>query len=89
MHSIYVKSLACIKVKSVESEYFKIDIGVRRGCRRSPLVFNVYWDSVMKEAKMKVGRLGVSVDCQDSCMRMTWLCAVNGNRTESNVRAFR
>ena len=62
---------ACIKVKGGESDYFRIDSGVRQGCIISPWIFNVYMDAVfMKEVKM--GRGEESGDCLASCMQMTW-----------------
>ena len=46
-------------VKGCESEWFRIDSGVRQGCIMSPWLFNVYMDRVMKEVKMGMGRNGV------------------------------
>ena len=57
--SIYVDSLACVRVKGGKSEQFRIDSGVRQGCIMSPWLFNVYMDGVMKEVKMGMGRRGV------------------------------
>ena len=34
--SMYVESSACVRVKGVESERFRIDSGVRQGCIMSP-----------------------------------------------------
>ena len=45
--SMYVKSLACLRVKGGESECFRINSGVRH---------NVYMDVGMKEVKMGMGR---------------------------------
>ena len=56
---MYVNSLACVKVKKGESEYFKLDSGVRQGCIISPWVLNVYMKAVMEEVKMGMGRMGV------------------------------
>ena len=36
--SLYVNSLACVRVKGCESECFRIDSGVRQGCS-CPLSF--------------------------------------------------
>ena len=49
--SMYVNSQTC--------ECFKIKSGVRPGCIMSPWVFNVYMDSVMKEVKVGMKRIGV------------------------------
>ena len=58
--NIYVDSSACIRVKGGESEWFRIDSGVRQRCIMSPWLFNVYMDGVMKEVKMGMGRRGGS-----------------------------
>ena len=47
--SMYVYSSACIRVKWGESEWFRIDSGVRQGCIMSPQLVNVHMDGVMKE----------------------------------------
>ena len=59
--SMYVNSSACVRVKGDESEQFRIDSGMRQGCIKSPWLFNVYIDGVVKEVKMGMGRGGVSV----------------------------
>ena len=57
--SMYVNSLACLKVKGGESECFRINSCVRQGCIMSPWLFNVNMDVVMKEVKMGMERRGV------------------------------
>ena len=47
MKTIYVNSLACIRVKGCESECFRIDSGMRQMCIMSLWLFNVYMDAVM------------------------------------------
>ena len=47
--SIYVNSLACVRVKMGKSECFRIGSGVRQGCIVFPWLFNVYMDAAMKE----------------------------------------
>ena len=44
--SVYVDSLACVRVKRGESDRFRIDRGVRQGCIMSPWLFNVYMDEM-------------------------------------------
>ena len=56
--SMYVNSLACVRIKGGESEYFRIDSGMRQGCIMSPWLFKVNMDAVMKEVKMGMGRRG-------------------------------
>ena len=43
--SLYVNSLACVRVKGSESECFWINGGVRQECIMSPWLFNVYMDT--------------------------------------------
>ena len=54
--SIYVGSLACVRVKGNVSEWFRIDREVRQGCIMSPWLFNIYVDALMKEVKMRIAR---------------------------------
>ena len=51
MKSMYVNSLACVRVKGGESECFRVDSGVRQECIMSPWVFNVYMDVVGEEER--------------------------------------
>ena len=57
--SVYVNSLAFVRIKACENESFRIDSGVREVCIMSPWFFNVYKDAVMKELKVGMGRRGV------------------------------
>ena len=47
--SIYVDSLASVRVKGGESKWFRIDREVRQGSIMFSFLFNVYIDAVMKE----------------------------------------
>ena len=53
--SMYINSLACVRIKECESERFKIESCMRQGCIMSPWLFNVYMDAVIKEVKMEMG----------------------------------
>ena len=79
--SMYVNSLACVRVKGGGSESFRINSGVRLGCIMSPWLFNVYMDREMKEVKMGMGwrevRMGESRDCLASCMQRTCFCLLS------------
>ena len=74
-------SLACVGIKGVDSECFRVDIGVRQGCIMSPWGFNVHMDAVMKEVKMGMGRKRECVDWLASCMQMAWFCVVSRSKT--------
>ena len=52
--SMYVNSLACVKVMRGVSECLKINSGMRQGCIISSWLFNVYIDAVMKDVKMGI-----------------------------------
>ena len=45
--SVYVNSLACVRVKGCEIECFRINSGVRQVYIMSPWLFNAYMDAVM------------------------------------------
>ena len=61
IQSIYVNSLACVRIKRSESECLVIDSDVRPGCIIFSWLFNVYTDGVMKEVKMGIGRKRVEI----------------------------
>ena len=48
VQSFYVDSRACVRVGNDVSEWFLAIVGVRQGCVMSPLLFNVYMDSVVR-----------------------------------------
>ena len=52
--SMYSNSLACIRVKENEREYFRIESGVRQGCIMPHWLFSVYMDQVIKKMKMQI-----------------------------------
>ena len=57
--SVYVNSLARVRVKGGERECFRIDSGVRQLRIISSRFFNVYMDAVMKDVKMGMGMRGM------------------------------
>ena len=57
---MYVYISACVRVKWVESERFRIDSGIRQGYIIFPSLFNVYIvDAVMKMGMGRKGRFSV------------------------------
>ena len=56
---MYVNSLACVRVKWGESEWFRIESGVKQGSSTLSWLFNVHMDAVMKEVTVRIGRMGV------------------------------
>ena len=45
---MYLDCLAYVRIKGGESEWLRIDSGVRQGCIMSPWLFSIYIDAVMK-----------------------------------------
>ena len=56
---MYVKILACVKVKGYESDVFRIDSGVRQVCIMPLWFFSAYMEVVMKEVKTEMGMRGL------------------------------
>ena len=76
--SMYFNSLVCVRVKRGESECFRINKGVRKGCVMSPWLFNVYMDAVMKVVKIEMGRRGVRFQEEGREGRLTGLLYADG-----------
>ena len=53
----------------------------RQGCIMSPWLLNAYMDAVLKEVKMRMGRMGESENCLASCRQMNWFCVVSQRKT--------
>ena len=54
-----LNSLVCVELKVGESTCFRNDSFVRHGCIMSRWIFNACMDSVMKEVKVGLGKVGV------------------------------
>lgn len=48
---------ASVQVNGELSENFGVGVGIRQGCVMSPLLFNVYLNSCMREMRARVGEL--------------------------------
>ncbi len=59
--SFYEEASACVKISGKASEHFEIKVGLRQRCVMSPWLFNIYMDGVTREAKGKVGEVGVKM----------------------------
>ena len=76
VQSFYVDSRAGVRVENNVSEWFPVNVGLRQGSVRSPLLFNVYMDGVVREVNVRVIGKGLEL-----------LCA-NGGRFEINQLLF-
>ena len=90
--SMYVNSLACVRAKVGESEGFLINSVVRNGCIKSPWLFNVYMNAVMKEVKMGMGKRGVRFQEEGREWRLPGLLYADDlvlcGELEENLRAI-
>ena len=80
--TLYVKGLACVRVKGCESKCSRIDSGVRQVCIMSPLPFNVYMDAVMKDLKRGMGERRGGVRFQEAS------CMIWREKKRSRIRAI-
>ena len=51
VQSLYMEFEARVKVGEKQSEWFNVDQGVRQGCTLSPWLFNVFLNTIVKEAR--------------------------------------
>ena len=76
VQSFYVNSRTCVWVGNDVSEWFPVNVGLRRGCVMSPWLFNVYMDGVVREVNVRVLRKELE------------LLSANGGRFEINQLLF-
>lgn len=50
IRNLYLKQKVCMKIDNTESEPAVLGCGVRQGCIMSPLLFNIYTETIMLEA---------------------------------------
>ena len=62
--AFYKEASACVRVNGEMSESFDIRVGVRQGCVMSPWLFNIFMDSVIREMKAKVGKVGARMNVE-------------------------
>ena len=74
--SFYIDSMACVRVGNDVSGWFPIYVRLRQGCVKSPWLFNVYMDGVVREVNDRV--LGKGLE----------LLISNGGRFEINQLLF-
>ena len=55
IRDLHTGTLACVRVKGQKSEWFEVDGGVRQGCVMAPLLFNIFFDSLIRLLLQEVG----------------------------------
>ena len=53
--SLYTKSLAAVRIDGKISEWFNVKIGVRQGCKLSPLLFIIYMNEIIENCHFEGG----------------------------------
>ena len=76
IQNFYADSRACVRVGMDVSEWFPVNVGLRRGCVISPWLFNVYMDDVVREVNARMPRKWLK------------LLSVNDGRFEINHLLF-
>ena len=51
VRSLYERCQACVKVLRQNSDWFVVEQGVRQGCVLPPWLFNLYMDTIVREAR--------------------------------------
>ena len=74
VQSFYLDSRACVRVGNDVSEWFLVNVGLRKGCVISLWLFNVYMDGVVREVNV----IGKGLE----------LLGANGGRFEINQLLF-
>lgn len=50
LKSLYADNQAAVRVEGELTEWFRVESGLRQGCLLSPMLFNVFFDKVVKRA---------------------------------------
>jgi hypothetical protein len=61
LHNLYVNQVAVVRTARGETSEFSIGKGVRQGCILSPMLFNLYGESIMREAGLEHLDAGIRI----------------------------
>ena len=62
VQSFYKDSMACVRVGNDDvSDWFPVNVGLRRGCMMAPWSFNIYMDGVVREVNVMVLGIGLEL----------------------------
>ena len=61
LHNLYVNQVAVVRTACGETSEFSIGKGVRQGCILSPMLFNLYDESIMREAGLSHLDAGIKI----------------------------
>jgi hypothetical protein len=59
--SLYADATARVHVGDAYSDPFKLDTGVKQGCPLSPLLFNIYIDTVVRSPIAQLPNAGIQI----------------------------
>ncbi len=80
--------IICVRVGIGVSSWFRVRVGLRKGCVMSPWLFNIYMDGVVMKVNVRMLGIGLSLvnaDCREwnlSCLQMIrhlWLIQKGGS----------
>ena len=75
----------CCVCEGEVSERFEVQTGMRQGCVLSPILFNCYMDSIMREASQSLGGgINISYNTRKG-LYLTYRDAVEGSTTVQEV----
>ena len=60
--SLYDNAESRIKIGTLLSRHFRITKGLRQGCNMSPLLFNIYLDTALKNWRRKCSGMGIPIN---------------------------
>ena len=63
VQTMYMECDTRVKMRKKHSEWFTVDQGTRQGCSLSPWVFNLFVDTIVKEARGFPGKSDIRREC--------------------------
>ena len=61
LRNLYAAEEATVRTRHRETDWFKIEKGVRQGCILSPCLFNLYAEYIMQNARLDEAQAGIKI----------------------------